>query len=397
MLNAHFVQEKKGFRAFAWEKFQALTPPKYEENYRRFPLKKLLEGNWKTPSVVVGLIDESLILPESDREHFLLLANGVFQKGDEKQKILPLTLSEAEERFSLFLEQRLLLQLQKENDPLALLNLSLAQEGLFLYIPPHTQIERTVQIHNHSSSAETLFSPRVHLLVGKGSSLTVCLTGLSEASSWVNCGVDILMDEESSLKLVVADESGCYSLSLHAQLKKNSHLDIVQVGGNQKLSRNNFQVKLASNAALNLSGVHFLREKSEVHTQTHVEHIGENATSFQKFKTVLEGRSVAHFNGKIYVHKEAQGTQAYQINKSLLLSDQARVFSQPRLEIFADDVKASHGATVGQLTEEELFYLLSRGLSAQTAKKLLLDGFCKEILDLVPSALIKEKFTTRCQ
>ena len=137
-----------------------------------------------------------------------------------------------------------------------------------------------------------------------------------------------------------------------------------------------------------------MTETSQAHTYVHVEHQAPHTRSNQKFKNVVSGKGRTSFEGKIYVQPEAQQTQAYQLCNTLLLSDEGRAYSKPNLEIFADDVKASHGATVGQVDEESLFYLLARGVPKREAKQLLIEGFLMEILDEMQlSSLSKEWFS----
>ena len=132
-------------------------------------------------------------------------------------------------------------------------------------------------------------------------------------------------------------------------------------------------------------------KKRESHTNVHIEHQAPHCRSHQLFKGVLTDVSRSSFEGKIYVKQAAQKTEAYQLNNNLLLSDRANADSKPNLEIFADDVKASHGATVGQLDAEQLFYLRARGFTDNDAKNLLVDGYAKESLTLCPSRPYKSK------
>ncbi len=120
------------------------------------------------------------------------------------------------------------------------------------------------------------------------------------------------------------------------------------------------------------------------------EHLAPHCTSMQRYKGVLTGKAKSYFQGKIYVQKEAQKTESYQRNNNLLLSDQAEASSRPNLEIFADDVKASHGATVGKLEDEPLFYMKSRGISESDAKIFLVKGFCQEVIAKLTMPLLQE-------
>jgi Fe-S cluster assembly protein SufD len=132
-----------------------------------------------------------------------------------------------------------------------------------------------------------------------------------------------------------------------------------------------------------------LQQASQSHTHVFVEHAAPHARSLQKFKGVLKDIAQSSFEGKIFVRPVAQKTEAYQLNHNLLLSEGAIANAKPNLEIFADDVKASHGATFSQVDEEQLFYLKSRGLSSMDATQLLIRGFMQEMIDQIPIASVR--------
>ncbi len=140
-----------------------------------------------------------------------------------------------------------------------------------------------------------------------------------------------------------------------------------------------------------------LGNREQSHINIYMDHSAPSCISRQFFKNVLAAQSLSSFTGKIYVKRAAQKTEAYQLNQNLLLSDQATANSKPNLEIFADDVKASHGATVSQLDDEQAFYLRTRGVSAQEAKSLLTIGFCREVLDGIEISSLRDKLSRLCR
>ena len=140
-----------------------------------------------------------------------------------------------------------------------------------------------------------------------------------------------------------------------------------------------------------------LDEKQEAHTHVLVDHQAPSCQSNQFFKGVLTDLARSSFEGKIYVRREAQKTMAYQLNRNLLLSERANADSKPNLEIFADDVKASHGATIGQLDEEQLFYLRTRGYSQEEARNILVYAYVKEVLDLITVPTLHQVLLQRAQ
>ncbi|HPO63330.1 MAG TPA: SufD family Fe-S cluster assembly protein, partial [Candidatus Kapabacteria bacterium] len=140
----------------------------------------------------------------------------------------------------------------------------------------------------------------------------------------------------------------------------------------------------------NLYGMYFLGDKDFVDNHSRIDHAKPNCTSSELYKGIIDDEATAVFNGKIYVWKDAQQTTAYQSNKNILLSNDATINSKPQLEIFADDVKCSHGATCGNLDKEQLYYLLSRGISDSKAKALLLNAFASEIVEKISIAELRD-------
>ena len=140
-----------------------------------------------------------------------------------------------------------------------------------------------------------------------------------------------------------------------------------------------------------MDGLYLVEDGQHTDTHSRIDHRVKNCYSHQNYKGILDGKSRAVFNGKVFVHENASGTDAEQSNKNLLLSNEARIDTKPQLEIFNDDVKCAHGATVGQLEEEELFYLLSRGLNEELARNLLTYGFAEEVINKIKISSIKKQ------
>jgi Fe-S cluster assembly protein SufD len=152
---------------------------------------------------------------------------------------------------------------------------------------------------------------------------------------------------------------------------------------------------LEEGSEVHFKGLDNLSGNLEAHTHILIEHKAPHCISRQHFKKALREQSLSSFEGKIYVHPEAQKTEAYQLNQNLILSDGAKANAKPNLEIFADDVKASHGATFSQMNEEEIFYFRARGLSLKEAKSLLFEGFCRELVDGIEAGPMKDALKAR--
>ncbi|MES2122471.1 MAG: SufD family Fe-S cluster assembly protein, partial [Chlamydiota bacterium] len=170
-----------------------------------------------------------------------------------------------------------------------------------------------------------------------------------------------------------------------ATLKKDARLQSFTLTSGAKSVRHSYGVQLnGENAEAELKGLSMLSGNRTSHAHVKMVHAAERTRSMQKFKTVLSDASQSSFEGKILVHAIAQKTEAYQLNNSLILSPGAVANCKPNLEIFADDVKASHGATISQIDPQQLFYLTTRGIDEKTARELLVQGFCREMTDQLP-------------
>lgn len=317
----------------AWKRFQEVGLPKREnELYRYVRLRAFYErpielNQGSFPEVPVGVI--------------------------------AIPLSKAWQTYRAFLDKRLAGWLNSEKDPFALLNGAFKHEGLFLYIPPKTRFEKPLHIK----------TPRLIAYIGKEAEVSF----IGEMDF-----CDFALEEGASA-IVQRQILGFHSF--RATLKKDAYLKSIAFSSTAHLARDDYHVQLKGEGAnASLLGLSRLSGKQEAHTNVLMEHIVPHTTSSQKFKGVIQDFVRSTFEGKIYVHKEAQKTQAYQMSNYLILDPKAEAKSKPNLEIFADDVKASHGATIGQLDDEALFYLLTRGVPKQEAKNLLIEAFCREVL-----------------
>lgn len=367
-------------------------PTRKFDAFQYVPLQRLydsIQSHSQAPSTLPTL---------SQNEMALTFVDGVFRKDLSSLTRLPkqvvlLSLEEAmKSSYGAVLKHRLQTSLEQEADPFAILNGAFAG-GLFLYIPPKMVIDTPVHIRYIQTGAP-LSMPRVHLFLGKEAEATVM--GAVHGGAFYSGMFDLSLDEGASLSYIQLPQEGTPSLwgfdAFRATLKKSSRLRTFVSAFGSEIMRYDYRVSLLGEGAdAELIGSIAAGRKDQAHVHVHMEHAAPSCRSEQLFKTLLLSQGAASFTGKIHVKREAQKTQAYQLNKNLLLSDAARVYSKPNLEIFADDVKASHGSTISQLDEEELLYLQTRGIDAPLAKELLTEGFCREIWDRIPNALAKEK------
>jgi Fe-S cluster assembly protein SufD len=205
--------------------------------------------------------------------------------------------------------------------------------------------------------------------------------------------LDAALEEGAFFSHLEISKANMLLSDFKATLKTKATLKHLALTNRGYLTRNRLRIALLGEGAdALLQGLWNLGESHQCHTHAHIEHAAPSCHSLQKFKGVLQGQAQSSFEGKIYVHPEAQKTEAYQLNHNLLLSEGAAAHAKPNLEIFADDVKASHGATMSEVDGEQLFYLQSRGLTKESARALLVRGFIQEILDPIPYPSVRHGF-----
>jgi Fe-S cluster assembly protein SufD len=271
------------------------------------------------------------------------------------------------------------------SDAFSALNTAFLAGGALLHVAKDVEVEAPVQLL-FVSTAEAATFPRVLVVAERHSRLDLIETYVSTggASYLTDAVVEVFVGEGARVthyKVQDEGESAFHVASTRAEVARDGAYDLTTVTLGARLSRHNIEVLLESEgAACRVDGLYIVGDAQHADTHSLIDHRVPRCESRQNYKGILDGRSRAVFNGRVFVREGAHGTDAEQSNKNLLLSREARVDTKPQLEIYNDDVKCSHGATVGQLEEDELFYLLSRGLHPDLARNLLTYGFAEEIV-----------------
>jgi len=285
-----------------------------------------------------------------------------------------------------------------EKSGITALNTAFAQDGVFIFVPDNVEINKPIQIINIiDSNDDLLVQPRNLIILGKNSKLTLvhCDHTIKHKSSFINTVSEIFMDEGSSMdhyKLQNKDDRSAMITNTSFHLEANSNLTTNTIVLNGGLIRNNLNIKLNGKGShADLNGLYLVSGTQHVDNNTFVEHASPDTTSNELYKGVVDQNARAIFSGKILVRRHSQRTQAIQTNRNLLLTDEAIVNSKPHLEIYADDVKCGHGATVGQLDPDELFYLRARGISEENARMLLMYAFADEIVTKISVPALRER------
>lgn len=386
----------KRLRQKAWRRYLQLgLPTRKTEVFRYINLRSLLSFEMETgsPTSLCQNDFARYLLPKC-HDSFLVFINGHFfsslsNTASLPEKIAISSIDDAARSWGTFLSNHWMKAMKEETDPFAAINAALHGKGAFLYVPPGTVFEKPLQILSlvDNKNRIPLTSPRIQGFIGARAKVEIAVTHaiLHPTPYALNHVTDFHIEEGASVflnqKTFGENDSGWQLEATRAALKKDAVFHAAAATEGSLASRYDYAVRLwGENSEAQLSGLSLLKDKRQAHTNVHVIHHAPHCRSNQLFKNCLSNQSHSSFEGKITVEKRAQKTEAYQLSANLLLNEGTRAESKPNLEIFADDVKASHGATFGRLDEEQMFYLKTRGLTSEAAKQALISGFSEEIL-----------------
>ncbi len=393
------------WRKKALSRFQEIGfPSRHMESFQYIPLSQLYGESFTIPSPI-SLPQEEIrayLLPECQGQS-LVFVNGHFCPDLSQREALPpqiviLPLQNALGPYGQFLQSRLLRSLQEEQDPFALLNGALFDLGLFIYIPAKIRLERPIQcLHFFTGKEPSLITPRVQFFLGKEAEVDWISQTIGTGKHLILDVSDMAIEEGARIRhwQIPSPSKELWLFSnLRATLKRESRYQLFTYTRGAKTIRQEFQFSLLEEkASVEIKGLARLQEQNQAHASIFVQHAAPYTRSQQLYKQVLSDVSQGSFQGKILVQPSAQKTEAYQLNRNLILGARAQANSRPNLEIFADDVKASHGATISQVEEEHLLYLKTRGLSDNEARLLLVKSFIREILATIPFPSLQQLCT----
>lgn len=270
------------------------------------------------------------------------------------------------------------------------INTAMAQDGVFIYVPKGVQTKRTLQIIKMVNHENPVFvQSRQLVILEENSSLSLmhCDDSINHKPCLINTVTEIFVAPNAHLelyKLQNLNNSSALINSTFIRQQENSTVKTNALTFNCGLIRNNIEVALNGKGAhADVLGLYLMDKQQHIDNQIRVLHNAAHCTSNELFKGILDDEATAVFNGYIYVEKDAQKTEAFQNNKNILLKPTATINSLPFLEIYADDVKCSHGATVGQLDQEAMFYLRQRGISQANARLLLMYAFAADVINAI--------------
>ncbi len=323
----------------------------------------------------------------------LVFVNGVYSEEHSNTDNLPETviienLAAALAKDNDLLAKHLAQYADSNISPFTALNTAFIQHGTYINVPKNTVLEKPIIIFYLAKNNGQAFAshPRNLIVMGEHSEATLIenYIGLDDVDYFTNAVTEVSLSTSAILKhyKIQQESLNAYHIgNLNVMQDKDSRLESNSVSLGGSLVRNDIHGQLAAEGAeIVMNGLYMTNDRQHVDNHTRVDHLKPNTHSSENYRGVLNGRSRAVFNGKVVVHPKAQKIEAYQDNANLLLSDDAEIDTKPELEIYADDVKCSHGATVGQLDENAMFYLQSRAIDEDTARSLLTFAFADEVI-----------------
>jgi Fe-S cluster assembly protein SufD len=388
-------------RAKAGERFEALDfPTTRAEEWKYTNVAPLL----KTPFQQVFELDLQSLTTESlapftfteTRQSQLVFVNGLFAAQLSDLSALPsdvtvCNLSQVPAAAANIVRDHLATQADHHDEIFTALNTAVLGDGAFVYISAGKAVETPIHLLFLSTAKESssVAHPRVLIVAGEGAIATVIesYAALDESVYFTNAVTEVFTAPGAVLthyRLQQESERAFHIATTQVAQERGSNYSSYTISLGGELVRHSLNVELnGENSETTLDGLYVVTGKQHVDNHTTIDHAQPHCTSHQVYKGILDDQARAVFSGKVFVRPGALLTDAQQLNKNLLLSANAHVDTKPQLEIFADDVKCSHGATVGQLEEEELFYLTTRGLTPERARALLTYGFAEDIISKI--------------
>ena len=379
-------------------------PSTKDEEWKYTNLQPILKNEWLLDETDVSKITQKDIEPfliKGSEYNLLLFVNGKFVPSLSNIKdegITACSLSEAIHEHSPVVEKHFTKYLSPSFNAFSALNTAFAFEGAFVHVPKNKSVQYPIEILSISGyESDNAFRQLRHLVVAEeGAEFTVIENNRSFANyaAFTNVVSEVVVASNAKVyyhKLQLENDSSSQVNTTQIYQAKDSHCDTSTITLGGKLVRNDLNFKLDDkNCESHLYGLYLPAGHEHFDNHTFVDHAKPNCFSNEFYKGIVMDSATAVFNGKIIVREDAQKTNAFQSNKNVLLSPDAKVDTKPQLEIFADDVKCSHGATVGQLDEEALFYLQSRGIGKEQAHALLVYAFAQDVLQNITLPGYKE-------
>ena len=399
---------REGIRFFIENGF----PAKEIEQWRDCPLDQRLDGEYQfqlTPDPYRPIKEIFRCKIHNIGTNLFSLLNGWYLHANNPLTVMPNgmiigSIFSAMERYPDLVFPYLAKQEFNKSNTLTALNQAFFNDGLFIYIPDSLTIDQPVQLVSLIETQQKLWVQNRNLIIlGKNASLSFvhCNDSIQREKSFINNVTEICLEEGALLNYCKMENKDADSLLVdHVIVHQKTHSKMVSnaITFNAGYVRNMFHVNLNEPYSdVRLNGLYLVDKKQVVDNHVYINHAAPDCNSSQLYKGILDDEAYAHFNGHILVAKDSQRTTAFQTNRNITLTDEAKITTKPFLEIYADDVQCSHGATVGQLDEEAMFYLRSRGICERNARMLLMYAFANEVVSFVNIINLKNRLNELIQ
>ena len=377
---------EKHFNQFLEEGF----PSKRIEDWKFSDLNSILDKNLKNFKFGINSLNKNInknILLEDFDHSKIFLTNGDLSYLDIHE--------DDKNKFDV-ISENLLFDDKISQNSLNNLNKALSNKLTKIKILEGKIIEKPIIIYNDTTSNNitNIINARSKIILEKNSSVTILNLFYNKINdSFINLNFDFDIKENSNFKNYVIDlfnNDNCKYSFTNINIAKNGYYENFIYSAGSKYSRNEINCNLNENySSAFINGIININDNKHHEIKTNINHLSENTKSHQLIKSVLNDQSNAAYQGKIFVEKEAQKTDGYQLSRALLLDQNTEFNAKPELEIYADDVKCSHGSTSGNLDQNAIFYLMSRGIGYVEAKKLLIDGFINDVIEKITNKEVK--------
>jgi Fe-S cluster assembly protein SufD len=400
-------QWARALRLSAITRFEALGfPSTKNEDWHFTSVAPIAERAFVPMPASSGRVTAAELLPFSFGKsdwHTLVFVNGRFDAGLSSTGFLPdgvrvLPLAEAYDEMPVLLEQHVGRIAPFDAHTFTALNTAFINDGAVVHVQQDVVVARPIHLLfvSDDSAGSGIAQPRNLIVLDRFAKATVIesYVSLGDASYFTNTVTEATIADGATLthlKLQRESAQAYHVGTFDVRQGRDSHLVSFSFATGAALSRTNIYTELrGEGCGATLNGLYLGDGEQHIDHQTRIEHVEPNCYSRELYKGILDGAAHGVFNGKVYVHPEAQKTDGKQTNNTLLLSEKAQIDTKPQLEIFADDVKCTHGATVGRLDETSLFYMKSRGVNARTARELLTYAFAADVLETIELAEVRE-------
>jgi len=412
----HALQKQKsnaGLNIIRQEAFNALNkfgiPTVKNEEWKYTRISGLFNTDFQLPliddeaeTITTGDID-AVRLPGCESANELIFVNGLFSFKlstfrSKELIVLPLDEAASNNEYAALVSKHIGHSSDYLKDGINALNTALVQDGVFIHVKKGLQLAEPIYVYNitDSRSVNVFAQPRSLVYISERATVQMVETfvtlGINE--SFTNQVMEVMVEQDAIFEYYKIQNDAKHTnqvSSTHIRQIAKSYVHTVTISLDGGIVRNNLNMIMeAANCESHLYGLYFQRGTTHIDNHTVVDNVMPNCLSNEYYKGILGDKATGVFNGKIFVRKDAQKTNAYQSNKNVLLSNEASVNTKPQLEIFADDVKCSHGCAIGKLDEEGMFYLRSRGINEKIARSLLLHGFVIDILEKIKLPSIRD-------